>query len=44
MQGHSSLYSIQDTFNKSDRFTEEIEEQLIDEEEDVDLATEDVND
>jgi hypothetical protein len=35
---------IEDTFKKSDRFTEEIEEQLIDEEEDVDSATEDVND
>jgi hypothetical protein len=35
---------IEDIFKKSDRFTEEIEEQLVDEEEEVDSVAEEVDD
>ena len=35
---------IEDMFKKSDRFTEEIEEQLVDEDEDVDSVTEETDD
>ncbi|CAF4623805.1 unnamed protein product [Rotaria sp. Silwood2] len=35
---------IEDMFKKSDRFTEEIEDQLIDEDEDVDSMTEEMDD
>ncbi len=40
----NEIRKIEDTFKKSDRFTEEIEEQLIDEEEEVDSAAEKVDD
>jgi hypothetical protein len=35
---------VEDMFKKSDRFTEEIEEQLVDEDEDVDSVTEETDD
>ncbi len=35
---------IEDIFKKSDQFTEVIEEQLVDEEEDIDSAEEDMDD
>jgi hypothetical protein len=44
MEYINEIRKIKDTFKKSDRFTEEIEEQLIDEEEEVDSASEEVDD
>jgi hypothetical protein len=35
---------IEDMFKKSDRFAEEIEEQLVDDEEDADSVAEEVDD
>ncbi len=35
---------IEETFKKSDRFTEEIEEQLLDEEDDIDSMEDEIDD
>jgi hypothetical protein len=40
----NEIRKIEDIFKKSDRFTEVIEEQLVDEEEDVDSAEEGMDD
>ncbi len=36
--------NIEEIFKSSDKFTEEIEEQLVDEDEEVDSATEEMDD
>jgi hypothetical protein len=40
----NEAHKIEDMFKKSDRFTEEIEEQLLDEEDDVDSMEDEIDD